>query len=563
MKYHDLFYFYLELCLLLLVVFCPRRRCIEQPPGVEKDVQEGIRELSMTIGELSVATTNVGVVVESPHPYDTDTTYYSSNILIGSSGSMTYVLQFDGQTETEGGYDFVMVYVGDKTGAVLYSNSGTGFPSSITVASSTGIVFELSSDSSLTAWGLKCTVVILDPTLMPTPMPTPMPTTLAPITLYPTLASVVCNRFDVVGYNNTICPFTVCPLSTANATCSYSNDPPSLTLFSSNGSQVAGVYHYNSTVTRVVGIVYTKSTGPCEQYFLHQVCGAGERCSGWTLVAGASYLAPTRQPSGAPTLQPSAVYLNVAVNVLTDGAVNVSACYPPTPHGSCNLRSAWTACSTYADPHYSSLFLDRSCTITLPAKQVLTFNAALGPLLISHNFDTHILIHGRGAVVADINNFNGRFINSTRLASGSTQNISLYNFTLSKFGGSSVNGGAIYMSGVSRGLLSGMIFDSNRGLTGGSVYGVGGRYGPSSLVIDKCQFIGTTADSNGGAGALCETVPLLNSCVLVHSHLLPLRSTSSHSPLILRSYSFHYSLSPHPHFTLPLLLLHQYPLPFN
>ena len=252
------------------------------------------------VGTLTTYTAASGVVVESPHSYAINMNYFSENIVLGNGGYIAYNVQFDGSTETESGWDFVRIRVGSSTGRVIYSNSGTSFPPAA-VYSDAGITFELSSDGSSVYYGLKCTVFLSTsaPTLQPTLKPTAP--TLNP-TLYPTLASVACDAFDVEGYEDTLCNFTICPMTTANASCSYSKDPPRLALFDSSGSQVPDVYHYNSTESLVVGITYANSTGSCEQFSLHQICDTGKNCSGSTLVSGASDPAPTVQPSAAPTV---------------------------------------------------------------------------------------------------------------------------------------------------------------------------------------------------------------------------------------------------------------------
>jgi hypothetical protein len=472
-------------------------------------------------GTLTVTSTNAGIIVESPHPYLANMNYFSSNILLGGSGNIHYIIEFDTQTKTQTGYDFVRIRQGSSSGNVIYSKSGSEFPLYIQVESTSGITFELASDSSENDWGFKCTVLIF---VAPTPVPTAQLsfapkteprnwTSTALSSSYPTLASFVCDPFNVTGFKETFCNFTICPLSMVNVSCSYDNDTPSLALYNSSGLQVDDVSHYNSISPAVVGITYSKSAGPCQDYSLHQICSAGKHCSGTTSVTGASYLTPTANPSiiptASPTVNPSViptasptaapskgtVYLNVTVNSLLDGNVNESVCYPPTPSGSCNLRSAWSVCHSHADA--ASILI---CTITLPNRQLVSFNATLGSLSITHNFDSQIIVIGNEAVITDTSNYNGRFIYYARLAAGSIHGISLYNFTLSMFGGTTLDGGAIYMSGMSKALFSGMTFLRSKGRAGGSINVIRGIYSPSSVSIDQCKFTTSTSTSSGGAG---------------------------------------------------------------
>ena len=282
--------------------------------------------------------------VESPHPYEYSTDYLSSIIGISDEFECTYTVSFDSRTETQSGYDFIYIYEGEDTQSSLYSNSGSSFPDSITVVSSIGIIFSLNSSSECCkSYGLLCTVSFdcHYPTESPTVEPTAAPT------LYPSTVTSVYSTFNMTGYNVTSFEVTVCPGSTMNATCTYDNDQPILSLYNETGVKVDNdniVYNNYSSQNKIL-LSYSKEVGGvCEGYSLHQVCPSGSTCSGYTSVEGATYLAPTAVPTPIPTAGPTAApsYSDpsgsqVHVNSLDDGAVNEDACLSESGL-SCTLR---------------------------------------------------------------------------------------------------------------------------------------------------------------------------------------------------------------------------------
>lgn len=306
-----------------------------QPHGGKSKSLKAVAALTVT------PITSNSAQVESPHPYASSTDYLSS--VIGISGESEYTVSFDGQTATEYGYDYIYIYEGEDTQSSLYSNSGSSFPDSITVVSSTGITFSLTSDDSVTKYGLLCTVSFSDP--YPTASPTVEPT--AAPTLYPSTVTSVYSTFNMTGYNDTSFEVTVCPGSTMNATCTYDNDQPILSLYNETGVKVDDdniVYNNYSSQNEIL-LSYSKEVGGvCEYYNLHQVCPSGSTCSGYTSVEGATYLAPTAVPTPIPTTGPTTAPsysdpsgYQVHVNSLDDGTVNEDACLSESGL-SCTLR---------------------------------------------------------------------------------------------------------------------------------------------------------------------------------------------------------------------------------
>lgn len=96
---------------------------------------------------------NFAILQTPRHPYINSEALSSSKIDFARP-EYQYCLQFDPQTETEDGFDFVEIRASTAHGEVLYSNSGSRWPSEC-VASPRGIVVVFLSDNSVTFWGMR------------------------------------------------------------------------------------------------------------------------------------------------------------------------------------------------------------------------------------------------------------------------------------------------------------------------------------------------------------------------------------------------------------------------
>ena len=88
----------------------------------------------------------------SQHPYLPYSTEVSN--AFESVGALWWSFTFDSSTSTEYGYDFVVIYEGSLDGPILYSNSGSLWPT-VNISCSTAIVVAFSSDLDIESWGVK------------------------------------------------------------------------------------------------------------------------------------------------------------------------------------------------------------------------------------------------------------------------------------------------------------------------------------------------------------------------------------------------------------------------
>ena len=198
-------------------------------------------------------------------------------------------------------------------------------------------------------------------------------------------------------------------------------------------------------------------------------------------------------------------YLNITVNQLVDGPPVIGNCFPVND-GNCNLRSAWSSCIEYLNPKYNTEYNNENCTIHLPDNNILLFESNDYENLIfdDASYSTKIIIQGNNATIfGSAGGFiEGNFIYFSREAGNEFDHeIVLNNFQLKNFGDlNTPKGGAIYLSGITSAVFSGITFDSNRAIDAGSIYlEQGGDLFSSSIVIDNCHFISNEVSGKGAA----------------------------------------------------------------
>ena len=224
-------------------------------------------------------------------------------------------------------------------------------------------------------------------------------------------------------------------------------------------------------------------------------------------------------------------YLNITVNQLVDGPPVIGNCFPEN-NGDCNLRSAWSSCIKYLNPEYNTEYNNENCTINLPDNNILLFESSNYENLIfdDASYSTKIIIQGNNAtIIGSAGGYiEGNFIYFSREAGNKFDHeIVLNNFQLKNFGEfDTPKGGAIYLSGITSAVFSGITFDSNRAVDAGSIYlEQGGDLFSSSIVIDNCHFISNEVYGKEGSGdgegsgddEVPEKVPGKGAAVFLHA----------------------------------------------
>ena len=112
---------------------------------------------TLTAAASATSITYIPYTWSTPHPYDIGTTYTSQYVNV--TGVTHYSIFFSNNTTTELRYDVFNVYAGPvAAGTPIYTKSGAAPWKSVKVASSTGIIMQLTSDQYLTYYGVDATV---------------------------------------------------------------------------------------------------------------------------------------------------------------------------------------------------------------------------------------------------------------------------------------------------------------------------------------------------------------------------------------------------------------------
>ena len=107
-----------------------------------------------------------------------------------------------------------------------------------------------------------------------------------------------------------------------------------------------------------------------------------------------------------------------------------------------------------------------------------------------------IAINGSGtSIVSDGTSHQFLFLTSGSTSSSKNLVISINSIKLSKFNNHTVNGGAVYINGLSGISFVNVTFSYNTALSGGAIYMTQSSY----IYISKCSFLNNIAISNGGA----------------------------------------------------------------
>ena len=190
--------------------------------------------------------------------------------------------------------------------------------------------------------------------------------------------------------------------------------------------------------------------------------------------------------------------LRISVLNTTDSLANASDCLPvSSPSPRCNFRSAWAACQEQEAVDSSA-----TCTIALPGNGRISMNTGIyGSLEL--NSSRIITVEGNNATVTPALGSSSRlfyFFGDTSSAPTTYSALSLYNMTLRGFGGSSTDGGTVFIHGNCTVSLANVTIAHGVGRNGGSVYMTNNSLG---LAVDGCLFESCTA-TNGGVRNGCR-----------------------------------------------------------
>jgi hypothetical protein len=209
--------------------------------------------------------------------------------------------------------------------------------------------------------------------------------------------------------------------------------------------------------------------------------------------------APTFTPSAVPSSNPSVTYqptvfptiwfslvnpeeldgVVVPVSATADATADSSLCIPESTESlvSCNLRSAVEYCTTVVSTE--------ACSVILPAVSIIEISSSLGEIVMDSA--NAVAIYGQGSIVAPDSSTN-RF-----MAIHSSQNISLFDLELQRFNNG--EGGAMYLSGVTKMHLERVRFRGNIAGNGGAIF----INISNHVTFSDCLFRDNSASGDGGA----------------------------------------------------------------
>ena len=221
---------------------------------------------------------------------------------------------------------------------------------------------------------------------------------------------------------------------------------------------------------------------------------AGSRDEGGGQVLGAAPGHPTLSAADTP------VEVDVYVDSPVDEAANSSLCdlslnRSSAISGQCNLRSAVASCEALLQTPTTTL-----CSVHLPALSLIVMQPALGELYVQGvQTNGTLSIVGNGCQVSpDASNASSsdstRFL---RVDGGHSLTFRLSNLSVSLFGNSTMDGGAMYLHDVLSDDSSGMQnvhFSENMGRKGGALY----ISQCAHMTITACTFTNNSANDDGG-----------------------------------------------------------------
>lgn len=193
----------------------------------------------------------------------------------------------------------------------------------------------------------------------------------------------------------------------------------------------------------------------------------------------------TAQDASEPVL--SAVIETVYVNSLADSVANVSACVAATSlSGTCNIRSAVAFCT-------SVLTTGVQCIIQLPLSETVYINPSLGDIVVE-NVTGSLEFNGNNCTVSSTTGSTARARFLTVQNTKKELNLIIRTLTVELFGGSLIDGGALFASDLASLTVEDVTFVNTYGRNGGSVF----LADMDAVTIANCSFTDTSG-SQGGA----------------------------------------------------------------
>jgi predicted outer membrane repeat protein len=218
----------------------------------------------------------------------------------------------------------------------------------------------------------------------------------------------------------------------------------------------------------------------------------------------------------------------LAITSLADSLPNASSCDPDLQQNppDCNLRSAIAYCLT----NHSYLLND--CTILFPTnKSHLVIEDTYGEIQIT-NATGQISLVGNNCSISGSSLI--RLFNISIDSTAHNFLFSLSNLEIHQFGNLLLDGGAIFLDGVTAATLTDITFFNNSAYQGGAL----SLYSSSNISINNCHFISNLADS-GGAVFIEST----NSHVHFHQTIFDSNTALSASGGAIHILSKNYNIS--------------------